>query len=41
MTDQEWAKMCIRGGFRVLAAMVGAMVGAFVGLAIVRWMGWW
>lgn len=37
MTDQEWAKACIRGGFRVLAAMVGA----FIGLAIVRWMGWW
>lgn len=37
MTDQEWAKACIRGGFRVLAAMVGA----FIGLALCRWMGWW
>jgi hypothetical protein len=37
MTDQEWAKMCIRGGFRILAAMVGA----FAGLALVRWAGWW
>lgn len=37
MTDQEWAKMCIRCGFKILAAMIGA----FIGLAIVRWLGWW
>ena len=37
MTDQEWAKACIHGGFRVLVAMIGALIG----LAIVHWMGWW
>ena len=35
--EQKWARKCIRGGFSVLAAIVGA----FIGLAFVRWMGWW
>ena len=33
--EQEWARRCIRMGFRVLAALIGA----FIGLAFVRWMG--
>ena len=35
--EQEWARSCIRMGFKVLAAFVGA----FIGLAFARWMGWW
>jgi hypothetical protein len=35
--EQKWARKCIRGGFRVLAAIVGA----FIGLVFVRWLGWW
>ena len=34
--EQEWARRCIRMGFRVLAAFVGA----FIGLALARWAGW-
>lgn len=37
MTEREWARKCIRGGFSVLAAFVGALIG----MVIVRWMGWW
>lgn len=36
MTDKEWARMCIRCGWKVLAALTGV----FIGLALVRWMGW-
>ena len=35
--EQEWARRCIRMGYKVLAGLVGA----FIGLAFVRWMGWW
>jgi hypothetical protein len=35
--EQKWARKCIRGGFSVLAAIVGA----FIGLVFVRWLGWW
>lgn len=35
--EQEWARRCIRMGFKVLAAFVGALVG----LALARWAGWW
>ena len=34
--DREWARKCIRMGFKVLAAFVGA----FIGLAVCRWIGW-
>ena len=34
--DQEWARRCIRMGFKVLAAFVGALIG----LALARWAGW-
>lgn len=39
MTEQEreWARRCIRMGFKVLAAFVGCLVG----LALARWVGWW
>ena len=36
MTDREWARRCIRMGFKVLAAFVGALIG----LALARWAGW-
>ena len=38
MTEQEqqWARRCIRMGFKVLAAFVGALIG----LALARWAGW-
>ena len=35
--EREWARKCIRMGFKILAAFVGA----FIGLAFVRWLGWW
>ena len=34
--EQEWARRCIRMGYKALAALVGA----FIGLAFVRWLGW-
>lgn len=34
--EQEWARRCIRMGFKVLAAFVGALIG----LALARWAGW-
>jgi hypothetical protein len=35
--EREWARKCIRMGFKVL----GAFVGCLIGLALVRWLGWW
>ena len=37
MTEREWARMCVRYGFRIL----GAFIGAFIGLVIACWLGWW
>jgi len=35
--EREWARKCIRMGFKVLATFIGALIG----LALVRWLGWW
>ena len=37
MTEREWARMCIRMGFKVLAAFIGCLLG----WALARWLGWW
>lgn len=37
MTDREWARLCIRGGFWTLAVLLGVLLGWGLGMAVFEW----
>ncbi len=37
MTDREWARLCIRGGFWTLAAVLAALLAWWAGMAFWEW----
>ena len=37
MTDQEWARRCIRGGFGCLALILAGLLGGWLGMAFFGW----
>ena len=37
MTDREWARLCIRGGFWALAVILAVLLGWWAGVAFYGW----
>lgn len=37
MTDREWARMCIRGGFGCLALILAVLFGWWMGMLFWNW----
>jgi hypothetical protein len=37
MTDREWARMCIRGGFGCLALVLACALAWWAGMAFWEW----